>query len=142
MAENNGNRSQLIEELRKDTMAVSLKLRRFGKRRSMTVDQVRTSAEAFGADPEYVGGSKRLLNDKHARYKAVSAALSQARATWKALTVPYPEAGKRLMRRSKLAEFEAAMGEHVDALGNAVAALDEIYHQELIPEAQERLRAA
>ena len=139
MTENNNGRSQLIDELRKDTMAVSLKLRRFGKRRSMTTDQVRTSAEAFGADPEYVGGSKRLLNDKHIRYKAVSAALSQARVTWKSLTVPYPEAGKRLMRRSKLAEFEAAMGEHVDALGNAVAALDEIYHAELIPEAQERL---
>lgn len=139
MTTNGNDRSQLIDELRKDTMAVSLKLRRFGKRRSMSTEQVRTSAAAFGADPEYVGGSKRLLNDKHIRYKAVSAALSQARATWKALTVPYPEAGKRLMRRSKLAEFEAAMGEHVDALGNAVAALDEIYHQELIPEAHERL---
>lgn len=139
MTENNNGRSQLIDELRKDTMAVSLKLRRFGKRRSMTTDQVRTSAEAFGADPEYVGGSKRLLNDKHIRYKAVSAALSQARVTWKSLTVPYPEPGKRLMRRSKLAEFEAAMQEHVDQLGNAVAALDEIYHAELIPEAQERL---
>lgn len=139
MTESNGNRSQLIDELRKDTMAVSLKLRRFGKRRSMTNEQVRTSAEAFGADPEYVGGSKRLLNDKHVRYKAVSAALSQARVTWKAMTVPFPEPGKRLMRRSKLAEFEAAMQGHVDQLGNAVAALDEIYHAELIPEAQERL---
>jgi len=139
MTTNGNDRSQLIDELRKDTMAVSLKLRRFGKRRSMTTDQVRTSAEAFGADPEYVGGSKRLLNDKHVRYKAVSAALSQARVTWKAMTVPFPEPGKRLMRRSKLAEFEAAMQSHVDALGNAVAALDEIYHAELIPEAQERL---
>jgi len=135
----NGRRSELIDELRRDTMAVSLKLRRFGKRRSMNAAQVRTSAEAFGADPEYVGGTKRLLNDKHPRYKAVASVLSQARVTWKALTVPYPESGKRLMRRSKLPEFEAAMQGHVDDLGNAVAALDEIYHGELIPEARERL---
>lgn len=133
-------RESLVEELRRDTMAVKLTQTKFGRRRSLNADQTAEAAAVFETDPDWLRGSKQLLNYRHEAYKAVTNVLGRARRMWMDMTVPYPEDGIRLMKRSRLAEWEEKMGGLVDELGSAVVALDGVYQSDLLPEARARLK--
>ncbi len=132
-------RTELVAELQATTMCVALHKRQFGRRRSWTDEQTARAASMFGADAEYLRGTKKLLNDKHEAYRGVLSVLSQAGTSWKGMTVPFPEPGKRLMRRDRLAEFEAKMASLRGELGTAVGMLDAEYPA-LKAEAQQRLQ--
>mgnify|MGYP003446089764 CR=1 FL=1 len=69
-----------------------------GLRKTLTADQKDQAAEGFGAQREYLSAGKKLLDTSHPAFKAVTAIRHRAIAYWRGISLPYPEAGIRLIR--------------------------------------------
>ena len=116
-------------ELRKQTAGVRLILGKFGASRILTRDQVGRAAQEFDAQAQMLKASKKLLDTNNPVYRKVTSVLSQARQYWNMMTVEYPIRGIRLIRRSKIAEFDAHMHELRGMLNEALDELDEAYER-------------
>ncbi len=64
----------------------------------------------------------------HPAYKAVNAIRGKVIAYWKAMSLPYPEPGIRLIRQQKIDQFAEKMKEFQEELTEAVQALDRQYY--------------
>lgn len=95
-----------------------------GTRKTLTDEQKESAAMPFGATGDWLSAGKKLFDTKAAAYKAVTAIKSQAASYWKGNTLPYPEAGIRLIRQRDVEAFADRMGETKAELSIAVAALD------------------
>lgn len=126
------------EKLKAETAAVKFTFWKFGASKTLSPDQKTKAAEAFGADGGILSASKKILNTKHPKYKAVTTALNRARNYWKLMTVWYPVKGIRLIRRDLITQFEEQMATYREELDQAVAVLQESY-AELRIAAQEDL---
>ena len=124
--------------LRTSTAAVRLSFTWFGVRKSLTTEQRALAAESFGAEGDCLPAAKRLLDTRHPAFKAVAAVKNRAIGYWRSLSLPYPEAGIRLVRQDQIEPFDEQMGWFQQELADAVAALDERYH-ELQTAARQRL---
>ena len=124
--------------LRSSTAAVRLSFTWFGVRKSLSAEQKAQAAESFGAEGDCLSAAKRLLDTKHPAFKAVAAVKNRAIAYWKSLSLPYPEAGVRLVRQDRVESLDIQMNRFQQELADAVDALDERYH-ELQTAAQQRL---
>ena len=114
-------------QLREETAAVRLRIRRFGTRRSLDpADQVR-AASTFGAEHDYLSARKKLLDTKHVAFRQVTRQIGLARTLWRQMTLPFPEPSIRLIRRQRIDEFEAALSGIRSDLSEALHALDEVY---------------
>ncbi len=91
--------------------AVRVSLSWLGVRKSLTVDQKNQTADTFGAEGAYLSAGKKLIDMKHPSFKAVTAVKNKAIGFWKSLTLPYPDAGGRLIPQGKVATFDAQMRE-------------------------------
>src|SRR5262249_14982199 len=101
-------------------------------------EQKSEAAEAFGAEQDFLSATKKLLDTKHSAYKAVTAIRGKVRAYWKSVSLPYPEAGLRLIEHSRVEVFDEQMRELQSELANAVQDLDQHY-SELKASARRRL---
>ena len=124
--------------LRSSTAAVRLSFTWFGVRKSLSAEQKAQAAESFGAEGDCLSAAKRLLDTKHPAFKAVSTVKNRAVAYWKSLSLPYPDAGVRLVRQDRVESLDIQMNRFQQELADAVDALDERYH-ELQTAAQQRL---
>lgn len=133
-----GSDSSPARQMRNTMAAVRVSLRWLGMRKSLTVEQKNQAADSFGAHGEYISAAKKLLDTKHPSFKAVTAVKNRAVAFWKAMSLPYPESGIRLIRQDHVDEFDARMREYEEELAEAVGTLDRHY-TELKSAARERL---
>jgi hypothetical protein len=113
--------AQLLES---STAAVRFSVNWIGNQRKATDAQKMTAAEAFDADSKYVSLSKKLLDNKDPTYRKLVEIRGKMEALWKGMTIPYPEPGIRLMKRSKLAVFGEKMDEYSIELDLAVDEFD------------------
>ena len=74
----------------------------FGVRKSLTPAQKALAAESFGAEGEFLSAGKKLIDTKHPAFRAVTAIRGRVQSVWKGMTLPYPEAGIRLLRRDQI----------------------------------------
>jgi hypothetical protein len=102
---------------------------KMGTRKTLTADQRQTTADCFDADPDFMGSSKKLVNTKDPRYKAVTRILTRTREYWQSCTIPYPEEGIRLLNRERLEEFRRKIETLRDELNTAVQTLWECYEE-------------
>ena len=98
-----------------------------GVRKTLTPEQKSQAAESFGAEGDFLSARKKLLDTTHGAYKDVTAVRGRAVAFWKALTLPYPEPGIRLIRQEQIDAFNEQMATFRAELENAVARLDDHY---------------
>lgn len=117
------------ERLRTATAGVRLSISWLGVRRTLTRAQKSRAAEPFDAAGEYVAASKKLLDTSHPAFKTVTAVRGRAVALWKALTLPFPEPGVRLIRHADIADFDQRMTAFGAELAAAVAQLDARYDE-------------
>jgi hypothetical protein len=117
----------VAQQLRAESAAVRIAFTWFGVRKALTVDQQSEAAEAFAADKTYLSSRKKLLDTKHKAYRSVTGVRSDIRDYWKGTTLPFPEPGIRLMRRSEMGTFEGRMRAYKDRLSDAVADLEKVY---------------
>jgi hypothetical protein len=92
----------------------------------------------FHADRELLSASKLILDTKNPAYRAVAAVRSEASGYWRTVTLPFPEAGIRLLPQSSLSTFASTMQTYRERLQEAARGLSSQYDQ-IKSEAQRRL---
>ena len=124
--------------LRTTMAAVRLAFTWLGVRKTLAPEQRTTAARAFHADREFLSASKLILDTKNPAYRAVAAVRSEASSYWRTVTLPFPEAGVRLLPQNSLGQFASTMGTCRERLQEAASELSSQYDQ-IKSEAQRRL---
>jgi hypothetical protein len=124
--------------LRTTMAAVKLAFTWLGVRKTLAPEQRTTAARAFHADRELLSASKLILDTKNPAYRAVAAVRSEASGYWRTVTLPFPEAGVRLLPQSSLSTFANTMQTYRERLQEAARELSSQYDQ-IKSEAQRRL---
>jgi len=109
-----------------------------GVRKSLTVEQKNQAADSFGAEGKFLSAGKKLLDTSHPAFKAVTAIKGRCLSYWRAVSLPYPEPGIRLIRQQRINEFDNQMAAFREELREAVDELDRRY-TELRSAARRRL---
>jgi hypothetical protein len=117
------------QRLRQHFAAVRVAFTWFGVRKSLSAEQKAQTAEQFGADGGYLSAAKKLLDTKHEAFQQVTAVRSQIISYWKGLSLPYPDAGVRLIRQEDVEPFNARMSQFKGELEAAVSNLDDHFAQ-------------
>jgi hypothetical protein len=134
----NGQSTSPTERLRTAMAAMRVSIRWLGIRKSLTSDQKSVAADVFGAEGAFLSAGKKLLDNRHPAFKAVTAVRNRAISYAKSVSLPYPEPGVRLLRQDRIDQFDVQMREFRDELDEAVRKLDNHY-AELRRAARERL---
>ena len=124
--------------LRTTMAAVRLSFTWLGVRKTLAPEQRTTAARAFHADRELLSASKLILDTKNPAYRAVAAVRSEASGYWRTVTLPFPEAGIRLLPQNSLGLFAQTMQTYRERLQEAARELAGQYDT-IKSEAQRRL---
>jgi hypothetical protein len=124
--------------LRATMAAVKLAFTWLGVRKTLAPEQRTTAARAFRADRELLTASKLILDTKNPAYRAVAAVRSEASGYWRTVTLPFPEAGIRLLPQNSLGMFASTMQTYRERLQEAARELAAQYDT-IKSEAQRRL---
>ena len=124
--------------LRTTMAAVRLAFTWLGVRKTLAPEQRTTAARAFHADSELLSASKFILDTKNPAYRAVAAVRSEASGYWRTVTLPFPEAGIRLLPQNSLGLFATTMQTYRERLQQAATDLAGQYEQ-IKSEAERRL---
>ncbi len=132
------NHASAAQRLRLTFAAVRVSFTWFGVRKTLSSEQRAQAAEQFGAEGQYLSMAKKLLDNKHEAFQAVTAVRSQIISFWKGMSLPYPESGVRLIRQVDVEKFNARMTSLRAELLSAVANLDQ-HFEHLKSTARQRL---
>ena len=124
--------------LRTTMAAVRLAFTWLGVRKTLAPEQRTTAARAFHADRELLTASKLILDTKNPAYRAVAAVRSEASGYWRTVTLPFPEAGIRLLPQNSLGLFATTMQTYRERLQEAARELAAQYDT-MKSEAERRL---
>ena len=124
--------------LRTTMAAVRLAFTWLGVRKTLAPEQRTTAARAFHADSELLSASKFILDTKNPAYRAVAAVRSEASGYWRTVTLPFPEAGIRLLPQNSLGMFATTMQAYRERLQQAATDLAAQYDT-MKSEAERRL---
>ena len=112
------------QRLRQNFAAARVSFTWFGVKKSLSTEQKAEAAERFGAEGPYLSAAKKLLDTTHPAFQAVNSVRSQTVSYWKAMSLPYPEPGVRLIRQDEVERFDRQMTVFRRDLAAAVQALD------------------
>ncbi len=126
------------QRLRTTMAAVKLSFTWLGVRKTLAPEQRTTAARAFHADRELLSASKLILDTKNPAYRAVASVRSEASSYWRTVTLPFPEAGIRLLPQNSLGMFASTMQTYRERLQEAARELAAQYDQ-IKSEAERRL---
>ena len=124
--------------LRSSMAAVRLSLTAPGVHKTLNREQKAQAADTFGAANQFISAGKKLLDTKHPAFRAVTNIRNRIVCLWKAMSLPYPEPGVRLIRIDQIDLFNEQMTPLRAALQEAVTELDEQY-ADLRSAAEDRL---
>ena len=110
----------------------------FGVRKTLSTEQKAQAAEPFGAEGQYLSAAKKLLDTRCPAFKALTSIRGRIVAFWRGMSLPYPEAGLRLIRQDRVEFFDDRMKEMRQELEEAVIEVDRQLPQ-LRQDAAERL---
>ncbi len=119
--------TRAAQRLRETMAAVRVSIQWLGTRRALSTEQRARAADAFGADATLLSAGKKLLDTAHPAFKAVTGIRGRAIAYWRGVTLPFPEAGVRLIRQQDILPFDAHFSGLRDELAAAVEELDGCY---------------
>ena len=97
------------QRLRTSMAAARLSLSWLGVRKTLPSEQKAIAADSFGAEGAYLSAGKKLLDTKHPAFKAVTGIKGRIVSLWKAMSLPYPEPGLRLIRQDQIEAFNHQM---------------------------------
>ncbi len=117
------------QRLRLNFAATRVMFTWFGTRKALTSEQKAQAADSFGAEAAFFSAAKKLLDNKHEAFRAVTAVRSQIISYWKGMSLPYPENGVRLVPQDDVDPFNSRMTDLRQELLTAVENLDEHFEQ-------------
>ena len=89
------------QRLRATMAAVRVSFTWMGTQKTLTPEQKAQAAEAFDAEGQFLSAGKKLLDTRHAAFRAVTAIRGKVDAYWKGLSLPFPEPGVRLIKHDR-----------------------------------------
>src|SRR5829696_2011 len=116
--------STAAQRLRGSMTACRVHFTWLGLRRTLTPEQKARAADAFQASGRFLSAGKKLLDTGHPSVRKVTGVKSAVQKFWHGVTVPFPEAGIRLIPQRRVEDFAATMTGHKQDLEDAVAKLD------------------
>jgi hypothetical protein len=120
-------RGEAARRLRTTMAACRVQFTWFGTSKSLTPEQRAAAAEAFDAEGQFLSAGKKLLDVRHAAFRAVTAVWGKLESYWKGLSLPFPEPGVRLIPHEKVESYASTMGDYHTELEDAVRNLDGHY---------------
>lgn len=117
------------ERLRATMAACRVQFTWLGTQKTLTPEQRAQAAETFDAQGTFLSAGKKLLDQTHPAFKAVTAVRGKIGSSWKTLSLPYTEPGIRLLRQDQIEEFDALMFDFRVELNAAVEHLDHCYDE-------------
>ena len=126
------------QRLQKTMAAARVSFTWLGVRKTLSREQKEQAAESFGAEGQSLSAAKKIMETRHPAYKAVTAIRNRAIACWRAVSLPYPEPGIRLIRQDRIDAFDQQMADLRQELTEAVEQLNGRY-DELKLAARDRL---
>jgi hypothetical protein len=115
------------QRLRTTMAAVKLAFTWLGVRKTLAPEQRTTAARVFHADRELLTASQLILDTKNPAYRAVAAVRSEASGYWRTVTLPFPEAGIRLLPQNSLGMFATTMQTYRERLQESARELSSQY---------------
>jgi len=126
------------EELQRIMAAVSMRFSWFGINRSVTPTQKEQAAETFDAKGQFVSMAKKLIDTSHPAWKAIVKVRGNIQKAWETGSLPFPQAGVRLVRRNELETFLEKMRGLQNELQKAERGLN-VHYERLRKRAKENL---
>jgi len=117
------------QRLRLNFAATRVTFTWFGTRKALTSEQKAQAADSFGAETAFFSAAKKLLDNRHEAFQAVTAVRSQIISFWKGMSLPYPEPGVRLIPQDDLDKFNIRMSDLREELTAAVENLNRQFGQ-------------
>jgi hypothetical protein len=74
--------------MRTSMAAARVSLSWLGVRKTLSAEQRAQAADTFGAEGSFLSAGKKLLDTRHAKFKAVTAVKNRVVQYWKSLSVP------------------------------------------------------
>jgi hypothetical protein len=109
--------------LRRTAAAVRVRLRWWGVHRALTPRQKEELGAAADADARLLTAGKKLIDRRHPAARALTSVRTRLGNYWRGLTLPYTEAGVRLIRQADIGPFVQAMEGFRQELAEAEAGL-------------------
>ena len=134
-----GTTTSPAQRLRTTMATVRVSWTWLGTQKTLTPEQRAQAAEAFDAEARALSAGKKILDVKHASFRAVTAVRGKVDAYFKGLSLPYPEPGVRRSKHDQVEPFAARMADYRVELEDAVANLDRHYGELKQAAAAERL---
>ena len=116
--------SSAAQHLRTTMAAVRVSVSWLGTRKTLNPEQRNQAADTFGATGKFLSAAKKLLDTNHPALKACTAVKNRAVSYSKGMTLPFPEAGIRLIRQDQIEQFTVKMEEFQEELAEAVESLE------------------
>lgn len=114
----------LIADFRASRVSFSM----WGTKKAIGDADKAIAASAFGANADFLGATKKLINTRADAFRAVTSLKSQMNREWESITLPYPEPGIRLIREDRVLSFNDRMVDYRSKLLQAVDNLDDVYY--------------
>jgi hypothetical protein len=109
--------------------AMRLSFTWFGTLKSLSTEQKARAADTFGAEQQFLSAGKKLLDTRDPAFRAVTAVRGNASSYFKAVSLPYPEPGIRLIRQTDIDEISIRMRGFKQELDEAVDTLSDRFDE-------------
>jgi hypothetical protein len=126
------------ERLRRTAAAVRVHFTWLGTRRTLTREQKEEAAQPFGAEGQFLSAGKKLIDTRHDAFRQLTSLRTRIIQFWRGLTLPYVEAGVRLIRQADIEAFVHSMEGFRSDLTVAETELNAVYG-EIKMDARQRL---
>jgi hypothetical protein len=130
--------NDLTESLQQTTIAVSMKMKRFGNSKKVDEDSHQAMTRVIQANADRIKATELIVNSKHPAYQAVTSHLSKTKRAFVERTVSFPEPTIRLMNIDKLERFQEQVAQDKEMLVTLVNTLNR-HRDELVQDARRSL---
>jgi hypothetical protein len=117
------------QRLRRVAAAVRVHFTWWGVRRALTSPQKQELGEAYNADVSLLSAGKKIIDVRHEAFRRLTSIRTRIINYWRGLTLPYVEAGVRLIRQADIEAFVHTLEGFRDELTEGEVALDGVYDQ-------------
>ena len=133
-----GTSASAAQRLRIKSAAVRVAFCWWGIHKTLTAEQKEEASSAYAADVRFLTAGKKLIDSRHEAFRKLTSLRHRICQFWKSLTLPYVEAGVRLIRQSDVEMFVHKMEGFQEELVEAEAELNTVYDQ-IKADARQRL---
>jgi hypothetical protein len=117
------------QRLRRTAAAVRVSFTWWGIHKTLTTEQKEEASSAYAADVRFLTAGKKLIDSRHEAFRKLTSLRHGIGQFWKSLTLPYVEAGVRLIRQSDVDMFVHKMEGFREELTEAESELNAVFDQ-------------